>query len=119
MIFTVQNEFEFPGDQMVGLPTLVHNPPTANNIGNLTGLDRQFLLFGLALTNRIRSVWQLSNPINKSQLSKPVRLPTVQVVRVADLKKKEKKEKKRFTSLGVQPHRPWFNSSTHIGRQPL
>jgi hypothetical protein len=50
-MFTVQNEFEFPGDQTVGLPTLVQNPPTANGNGN---------------------------PTKKSQLSKPVGLPVTE-----------------------------------------
>ncbi len=44
---TVQNEFEFPGDLSVGLPTLVQNPPTANDIANPTGLDRRLLLYEL------------------------------------------------------------------------
>ncbi len=31
VINTVRNAAGFPGDQMVGLPTLVQNPPTAND----------------------------------------------------------------------------------------
>ncbi len=38
--YTVQNEFGFPGRLLVGLPTLVQNPPTTNNNVNPTNLDR-------------------------------------------------------------------------------
>jgi hypothetical protein len=44
---------------MVGLPTLVQNPPAANNIGNPTGLD-----------SRLLSIWFVdANPNNKNRLS--------------------------------------------------
>jgi hypothetical protein len=33
---TVRKEFGFPGGQTLGLPTLVQNQPTTNNIVNLT-----------------------------------------------------------------------------------
>jgi hypothetical protein len=34
---TVRNEFGFPGDQTVGLPTLVQSPLRTNDIANPTG----------------------------------------------------------------------------------
>jgi hypothetical protein len=37
---------------MVGLPTLVQNPPTANGNGNPTGLDSRLFLFGLPVTEK-------------------------------------------------------------------
>jgi hypothetical protein len=92
---TVQNEFEFPGDQTVGLPTLVQNPPTTNNNGN---------------------------PINKSWLSKPVAWPIIkpnkiglavgkptsfwvasyptQSIRLEKKRKEKKKEKKDRLARG-------------------
>ncbi len=48
-MLTVRRVGGFPGDQTVGLPTLVQNPPTANSNGNPTGLDRRVLLYGLVV----------------------------------------------------------------------
>ncbi len=58
---TVRNEFEFPGDLSVGLPTLVQNPPTANDIANPTGLNSRLLLIGL--------------PVKKKEKGKKKKLP--------------------------------------------
>ncbi len=44
---TVRNAAGFPGDQTVGLPTLVQNPLTANDTVNPTGLGSRLILFGL------------------------------------------------------------------------
>ncbi len=40
-VYTARNAAGFSGDQTVGLPTLVQNPLTANDIANPTGLDSQ------------------------------------------------------------------------------
>jgi len=50
--YTVRNAAGFPGDQTVGLPTLVQNPLTANDTVNPTGLGSRLILFGLPVSNR-------------------------------------------------------------------
>jgi hypothetical protein len=79
--YTVRNEFEFPGNQTVGLPTLVQNPPTANDIANPTGLDRRLIhvWFGLLAT---RWFWLL------------VKVKKVKKGKREKTKKKKKNEKK-------------------------
>jgi hypothetical protein len=49
---TVRNAAGFPGGQTVGLPTLVQNPPTANNIVNPTSLGSRLILFGLPVSKQ-------------------------------------------------------------------
>jgi hypothetical protein len=49
---TVRNAAGFPGDQTVGLPTLVQNPLTANDIANPTGLDRRFFIVWVGVTKQ-------------------------------------------------------------------
>ena len=51
-LYTVRNAAGFPGDQTVGLPTLVQNPLTANDTVNPTGLGSRLILFGLPVSNR-------------------------------------------------------------------
>jgi hypothetical protein len=48
----VRNAAGFPGNQTVGLPTLVQNPLTANDIANPTGLDRRFFIFWVGVTKQ-------------------------------------------------------------------
>jgi hypothetical protein len=62
--YTVQNEFKFPGELSVGLPTLVQNSPTANNIVNPTQLGQLVVKLnkiGLAVS-KPESFWVADYP---------------------------------------------------------
>ncbi len=91
---TVRNEFEFPSELSVGLPTLVQNPPKANNFANPT-------------------VWPPGKPPGKLP-GKPPGKPPGNPAGPLTVRKKRKKGKKGNSTPGDRTHRARICSFRHL-----